>query len=118
MLLRLVPKIFYADRAVGIDLFVDGLRFSVDHEDDTITVVSRDGCKAILVQDAEFAAKDRPEIAIETDAIDEIHADVASRRPDLLHPNPVVHAPTQRPWGAREFAVIDRSGVCVVFRQW
>ncbi|MGN6525362.1 MAG: hypothetical protein ACTHL8_03150 [Burkholderiaceae bacterium] len=118
MLQRLVPKIFYADRAVGIDLFVDGLRFSIDHEDDSITVVSRDGCKAILVQDAEFAAKDRPEIAIETDAIDEVYADVSSRRPDLLHPNPVVRKPTPRPWGAREFGMLDRSGVCVVFRQW
>jgi hypothetical protein len=118
MLQRLVPKIFYADRAVGLDLFVDGLRFAVDYEDDAITVVSRDGCKAILVQDAEFAAKDRPEIAIETDTLDQVHADVRARRPDLLHPNPAVHAPTLRPWGAREFALRDRSDVCIVLRQW
>ncbi|HEX7639151.1 MAG TPA: hypothetical protein VF457_12205 [Burkholderiaceae bacterium] len=118
MLQRLVPKIFYADRAVGRDLFVDALRFAVAYEDDTITVVERDGCKAILVQDAAFAAKDRPEIAIETDAIDDLHADVAARRPDLLHPNPVVHAVSLRPWGAREFALLDASGVCIVLRQW
>jgi hypothetical protein len=23
-----------------------------------------------------------------------------------------------RPWGAKEFAVVDKTTVCVVFRQW
>ena len=40
----------------------------------------------------------------------------AARRPDLLHPNlPTVRL---RPWGAREFALLDSTTVCVVVRQW
>ena len=116
MMQRLIPKIFYVRMADGLDLFVDGLGFSVLHRDETLAVVGHDGCKAYLVEDAEFAAKDRPELAIETDTIDALHAQVSTRRPDLLHPNGRDIA--RKPWGALEFALLDRSGVCVIFRQW
>ena len=113
---RLIPKIFYADVNDGVDLFVDVLGFAVLHRDDTLVVVERDTAKAYLEQDAEFAAKDRPEIAIETDTIDALYAEIAARRPECLHPN--LKTVRARPWGAREFGVLDRTGVCVVFRQW
>ena len=69
MMLRLIPKIFYDRMEDGLDLFVDGLRFEVLHRDDSLAVVARDGAKAYLVESPEYAAKDRPEIAIETDNI-------------------------------------------------
>ena len=112
----LIPKIFYADRNVGLDLFVDGLGFKVGHQDASLTVITREGAKAYIVQDAVFAAKDRPELSIETDRIKEIYADIAKRRPDLLHPNGSTL--TKRPWGSTEFALLDSTSVCVVFRQW
>lgn len=100
----------------GLDLFVDGIGFSVLYQDDSLAVVGRDGAKAYIVESAEYAAKDRPEIALETDNIHEIYADIASRRPDLLHPN--LNSVVKRPWGAQEFALRDKTDVCVVFRQW
>ena len=112
----LIPKIFYADKKVGLDLFVDGLGFRVGHQDARLAVIEREGAKAYIVEDAVFAAKDRPELAIETDRLEEIWADIAQRRPDLLHPNGL--KPTRRPWGATEFACLDSTSVCVVFRQW
>lgn len=85
MLTHLIPKVFYDHLQDGLDLFVSGLGFKVLHQDDDLAVVARDGAKAYLVESPEFAAKDRPELAIETEAID---------------------------------AVLDKTGVCVVFRQW
>lgn len=115
----LIPKVFYADLNVGRDLFVDGLGMAVVHDDGDFVVLERDGCKLYLVQDAEYAAKDRPELGIETDAIDAIHADIAARRPDLLHPTyPAGGGIVRREYGAREFAVLDSTTVCVVFRDW
>ena len=116
MFLRLIPKIFFDRMEDGLDLFVDGLGFRVVHHDGDLAVVERDGAKAYVVESAEYAAKDRPEIAIETESIDAICLDISSRRSELLHPN--LPSVTMRPWGALEFALLDKTGVCVVFRQW
>ena len=119
MMQRLDPKVFHADLADladGLDLFVGCRGVRIGRRDETLVVVERDGAKACLVEGVEFAAKDRPELTIETDTIDALYVEVAGRRPDLLHPN--LRSITTRPWGAREFAVPDRTRVCVVFREW
>jgi hypothetical protein len=113
---RLIPKIFFDRLDQGLALFVDGLQFRILYQDEDMAVVERDGAKAYLVQSPEFAAKDRPELAIETDQIDAIFQDLSTRVPQLLHPNS--KTVTLRPWGAREFAVRDPTDVCVIFRQW
>ena len=116
MMIRLIPKVFFDRMDEGLDLFVNGLGFQVLHQDSELAVVGKDGAKAYVVESAEYAAKDRPEIAIETDSIGDIYKDISSRRPDLLHPN--LPRVTKRPWGALEFSLLDKTGVCVVFRQW
>ena len=116
MMLSLIPKLFYADLSVGLDLFVRGLGFEVLHQDAHITVLGRDQVKVYLMENAPLAAQDRPEIAIEVTNIDEMHAEVFARAPDLLHPNSPRVA--LKPWGAKEFALLDATTVCVVFRQW
>lgn len=116
MLTTLIPKVFYADINVGLDLFVRCIGFKVLYQDDSITVLGRDGAKVYLMQNAELAALDRPELAIETDNIREIYDEINSRAPELLHPNSNVIQ--RKPWGAQEFAVLDATTVCVVFRQW
>jgi hypothetical protein len=116
MLTALVPKVFYADVEVGIDLFVDGIGLDVLYRDDDLVVVGRDHAKLYLVEDADFAAKDRPELAIETDDIEAVYADIDSRRADLLHPN--LARIKRQPWGPREFALLDATTVCVIFRDW
>jgi hypothetical protein len=116
MMNRLVPKIFYDKLSDGLDLFVDGMGFTVRYRDGDMAVVERDAAKAMLVESPEFAAKDRPEIAIETDSIEEYYREISGRRPDLLHPNG--RTVQLKPWGAREFALRDATGVCVIFRQF
>lgn len=116
MFLRLIPKVFYAELQVGIDLFTKCLGFEVLHQEGQLVVVGRDGVKVYLVEDAEFAAKDRPELTIETDAIDAVYDEIRAGSPELLHPNASTVA--RKPWGALEFAVRDASDVCVIFRQW
>ena len=118
-LTTLIPNIFYADIQVGLQLFVDCLGFTLVHEDlaseHAFCIARRDSVRVHLVQDAEFAAKDRPEIRIETDDIEGIYAEVVARCPQLLHPNG--RTITLKPWGVREFALRDQSDVCVILQQ-
>jgi hypothetical protein len=116
MLTRLVPNIFYSSLNDGIDLFVTCLGFQILQQDKTLAVVQRDGVKANLVESAEYAAKDRPQITIETDTIEDLYREIQSKAPHMLHPNSGTIE--KKPWGAREFGVIDKTDVCVVFRQW
>jgi len=116
MIQRLIPKIFYNELNEGLDLFVDCLGFQVLYRDQNLAVVSRDGAKAYVVENAEYAAKDRPEIALETDTIHELFAEIKAKRPEMLHPN--LNEIRRQPWGPLEFAVLDKTTVSVVFRQW
>ena len=116
MIQRLIPKIFYNHLNEGLDLFVDCLGFKVLYRDNTMAVVERDGAKAYVVESEEYAMKDRPEIALETDTIHQLYDEINKRHPEMLHPN--LNQIRRQPWGPLEFAVLDKTTVCVVFRQW
>ncbi|WP_369977847.1 hypothetical protein [Xanthomonas bundabergensis] len=116
MFKNLIPKIFYDRLQDGLDFFVDGLGFAIQYQDGTMAVVARDGAKAYLVENPEWAAKDRPELSVDTDDVDAIFAEMSARVPHLLHPN--CNTVALRPWGSREFAMLDKSTVCVNFREW
>jgi len=113
---NIIPKIFYDQLQDGLEFFVDGLGFEVLYQDTTMAVIARDSAKAYLVQSPEYAAKDRPELAIETDDIEAIFTEMSARVPQLLHPNS--STVSLKPWGAQEFAMLDKTTVCVIFRQW
>ncbi|MFA6232158.1 MAG: hypothetical protein WC617_18615 [Rhodanobacter sp.] len=116
MFKNLIPKIFYDQLQDGLDFFVGGLGFEVRYQDAGMAVVERDGAKAYLMQNAECAALDRPELGVDTDGIDAIHAEMCLRAPHLLHPNS--NTISLKPWGSREFAMLDKTTVCVIFREW
>jgi hypothetical protein len=116
MMKNLIPKIFYDTLHEGLDFFVAGLGFEVKYQDDDLAVVERDGAKAYIVASPEFAAKDRPELSIDTDDIDTLYREMSTRVPHLLHPNG--KRVQLKPWGSREFAMLDKTTVCVVFREW
>lgn len=116
MFKNLIPKIFYDQLQDGLEFFVDGLGFEILHQDATMAVIARDGAKAYLVQSPEYAALDRPELGIETDDIDAIHGEMSARSAHWLHPNG--KKVSLKPWGAREFAMLDKTKVCVIFREW
>lgn len=116
MFKNLIPKIFYDRLQDGLEFFVDGLGFQVLYQDADMAVIGRDGAKAYIVRSSEYAAKDRPELAIETDDVDAIFKEMSARAPHLLHPN--ASSVSLKPWGAREFAMLDKTTVCVNFRQW
>ncbi len=117
---KLSPNIFYTEINVGLKLFVQCLEFRIAYDDlngdEPFCVIEKDGLGIHLIQSKEFAEKDRPELRLETDNIEEVYDSVKKRFPGLLHPNSKIIS--LRTWGAKEFALKDESDVCIIIQQW
>ncbi|MEI9921333.1 MAG: hypothetical protein WDO14_21490 [Bacteroidota bacterium] len=117
---KLVPNIFFEDIKDGLNLFVDCLEFTIGYDDlksaNPCCVVNKDTLSVFLFQNKEYADKDRPEIRLHTDNIEEAYSKISKTHPQFLHPN--LNRVTVRPWGAKEFALRDKTNVCVIIQQW
>jgi hypothetical protein len=116
---KLVPSLFYADIKIGLKTFVDCLEFTIGHDelhtDNPFCVVNKDGLSIMLFQNAEYAEKEKPEIRLQTNDIEEVYQKVSSKFPGLLHPN--LSKIALRPWGAKEFAMLDGQ-IGIRVQQW
>lgn len=74
---KVIPQIFYSDINHGRELFINVLGFTIKYKDDepAFYIVDRDGVTLMLVEDDEFAKKDRPEIRLDTDDIEALFAE-------------------------------------------
>lgn len=116
---KLIPNIFYSDISVGLQLFVNCLQFEIVYNDlkaeDPFCIIKKDNLVIHLLENKEFAMRDRPEIRLETDDIEAAYETIFKSYPNLLHPN--LNIITSRPWKTKEFALLDESGVCVVVQE-
>lgn len=78
-------------------------------------MVEKDGLRINLFQDRELAKEHNPEFRLETKNIKEVYTKVHSKFPEFLHPN--LSEITLRPWGAKEFALMDEQ-IGVIIQQW
>ena len=117
---KLIPNIFYSDIQTGLYLFHKCLHFNIAYSElespHPFCVLEKENLSIHLIQNDEYARKDRPEIRLVTTDIEEAYAHIKQHEPYLLHPN--LATITLRPWGAREFALKDESDVCVIIQQW
>lgn len=116
---KLIPSVFYADINIGLKTFVDCLEFTIGHEEfnsaNPFCVVVKGDLSLMIFEDIHQAQTDHPELRLVTTNIEEVYQKVSSAFPELLHPN--LDKVTLRPWGAKEFAIIDgQIGIRVM--QW
>lgn len=116
---KLVPNIFYTDIAEGLKLFVDCLGFEIGHNElksrQPFCVLEKGDLRINLFENAALAKEHNPEFRLVTNNIEEVYGQISASHPELLHPN--LKAITLRPWGAKEFAIMDKQ-LGVVFQQW
>jgi hypothetical protein len=116
---KLVPEIYYTDIKCGLTTFVKCLEFSIEHaelqSDNPYCVLDKDGMSIMLFQNKEYAEKYNPLFRLVTSNIEEVYKKVESIYPELLHPN--LSKITLRPWGAKEFALLDGQ-IGIVIQQW
>jgi hypothetical protein len=116
---KLVPNIFYVDITDGLIMFVDCLGFSIGHDEikssQPFCVLEKDGLCINLFENAELAKEHSPEFRLVTKDIENVYTKVSKFYPELLHPN--LKEITLRPWGAKEFALIDNQ-LGIIIQQW
>jgi hypothetical protein len=116
---KLVPSLFYPDIKQGLKTFINCLEFTMGHDESNseypFCVLDKDGLSIMLFQNREYAEKEHPEIRLVTGDIESVYKKVASGFPELLHPN--LKEITLRPWGAKEFAMIDGQ-IGIRIQQW
>jgi len=116
---KLVPNIFYSKITDGLKLFVDCLGFAIGHDEinslQPFCVLEKDGLRINLFENAALANEHYPEFRLVTKNIEEVYEKVSKSHPELLHPN--LKRVTLRPWGAKEFALMDKQ-VGIVIQQW
>jgi hypothetical protein len=116
---KLVPNIFYTNINNGLKLFVDCLNFTIGHDEIKSTrpfcVLEKDGLRINLFENAELAKEHSPEFRLVTKNIAEVYKKISESHPEFLHPN--LKTITVRPWGAKEFALMDGQ-VGIVIQEW
>lgn len=116
---KLVPNIFYTDINDGLKLFVDCLEFSIEHDEinssQPFCVLGKNGLHLNLFENTELAKEHSPEFRLVTKNIEEVYTKVSNSHPEFLHPN--LKVITLRPWGAKEFALMDKQ-LGVIIQQW
>ena len=116
---QLVTSVFYTDIRDGLKLFVDCLEFSIFYEDlrasQPYCVLEKDGIRIMVFEDRQLASEHNPELRLVTENIEEVYIKISASHPQLLHPN--LNKVTLRPWGAKEFAIMDKQ-LGIRFQQW
>jgi len=95
--------VFYRD-ALGFDLF------HRDAEPAAFAIVGLDDARLHLFASQDQHLADWTSLRIGVDGIDALHERCSAQ--GCVHPNGSLGA---RPWGTREFSIIDPSGVCIAF---
>lgn len=116
---KLVPNVFYVDINEGLKLFVDCLGFNIGHNElkssQPFCVLEKDDLRINLFENAELAKEHSPEFRLVTKNIEEVYRKVSESHPEFLHPN--LKEITLRPWGATEFALMDKQ-LGIIIQQW
>lgn len=116
---KLVPNIFYTDINKGLVLFVDCLEFKITHNQintaKPFCVLEKGELRINLFEDSQLAKEHSPEFRLVTDDIEGVYKRIAASHPQFLHPN--LSVVTLRPWGAKEFALMDKQ-LGIIIQQW
>ena len=112
-------KNFNNDDDDMVKLFIECLEFKITYQeletDSPYCVVEKDKIGVLIFQNKEYADIVKPELRMVTTDIVSVYQKVISNCPELLHPN--LNTITQRPWGAKEFAIFDNQ-VCFIIQEW
>lgn len=110
MLEKIMPEIPLNDVAAGVVHYRDVLGFSVNYQDHNIGVMDRDAVRVLLIaRTPRHTGIGSCYVYVEN--ADALHAELVAKGAG------VQGEPISRPWGLREFRVLDPEGNQITFGQ-
>lgn len=96
----------------GAVAFYEKLGFNVSYRDgDSMAIIRRDGAEFMLTDFNDKHVADNTALRIQVTDIDALYAEYQGVE-GAIHPNGALQ---DKPWGTREFAILDPAGVCITF---
>ena len=110
MLRKVMPELPLSNVATGVVHYRDVLGFEVNYSQHDIGVMDRDGMRVLLIARSSRHTGIGSCAFYVTDA-DGLHAELVTKGANVQGP------PVSKPWGLREFAVLDPEGNRLTFAQ-
>jgi uncharacterized glyoxalase superfamily protein PhnB len=113
--LSVSPLIPARDVEEAIAFYRGSLGFDLDYRDGEparFAIIGRDAARLHLFASQDKHLADWTSLRIEVEGIDALYA--RCQEAGCVHPNGLLGA---RPWGTREFSIVDPSGVCIALVQ-
>jgi uncharacterized glyoxalase superfamily protein PhnB len=110
MMEKIMPELPLADVPAGVAHYRDVLGFEVNYQQHDFGVMDRDAVRILLIAKSE-RYKGIGSCYVYVDNADALHAELVAKGAN------VQGEPVSRPWGLREFHVLDPEGNQITFGQ-
>ena len=77
-----------------------------------MAIVQRDSAQIFLVKNADKHLAEGTSLRINVNQIEQLYAEFQAKGGEMIHPNGKLET---KPWGMKEFVVLDPAGVCLTF---
>ncbi|MBI2684746.1 MAG: VOC family protein [Acidobacteria bacterium] len=109
MMQKALPEVTFRDVAAAVDYYRDVLGFHINYQQEDLGVMDRDEITVLLLPRGEERGIGSFEVYVR-DA-DALYAELVAKGANAQGP------PVSRPWGLRDFAVLDLDGNRITFAQ-
>ncbi len=77
-----------------------------------MAIVQRDSVSVFLLKNADKHLAEETSLRINVVQIEQLYSEFEAKDPEIIHPNGKLET---KPWGMKEFAILDPAGVCLTF---
>ncbi len=77
-----------------------------------MAIVQRDSTQIFLIQNEDRHLAEGTSLRIQVEGIEQLYQEFQNKSGAMIHPNGKLET---KPWGMKEFVVLDPMGVCITF---
>lgn len=81
----------------------------------TMAIVRRDSAEIFLQKNDDKHLAEWTTFRIQVEQIEQLYQEFQAKDGGIIHPNGKLQ---MKPWGAKEFAILDLAGVCITFYEF